>query len=107
MEGVKQPAPPNLRPSASHLPRNGRAPFGGISVTCGAVARWCCMSRSRRLRDLSGAPAFDQLRAELARAADSVAGARPPRRKAIDTSLRPASAEPDEDGGETAPPGSG
>ncbi|MFE5137060.1 hypothetical protein ACFRDV_05195 [Streptomyces fagopyri] len=56
------------------------------------------MSRSRRLRDLSGAPAFEQLTAELARAAMVAKGRRPPRRQTIEKALRPAAAEPDDSG---------
>jgi hypothetical protein len=57
------------------------------------------------LRDLSGELAFDQLRAELARAAMSVIGEKSPRKKAEET-LRPMGAEPDDGLGEAAPPGS-
>ncbi|MGW9026675.1 hypothetical protein ACWGQ5_21300 [Streptomyces sp. NPDC055722] len=63
------------------------------------------MSRSRRLRDLSGELAFDQLRAELARAAMSVTGPKSARKKAEET-LRLMGAEPDDGLGEAAPPGS-
>ncbi|MGW3631877.1 hypothetical protein ACWD7F_17210 [Streptomyces sp. NPDC005122] len=64
------------------------------------------MSRSRRLRDLSGAQAFEQLTAELARAAVVAKGGRSSRRQAIEKALHPVAAESDGNG-EAAPPGSG
>lgn len=58
------------------------------------------MSRSRRLRDLSGPQAFDQLRAQLARAAAGVAREKVPRHEAVET----ARVEPDDIRGEAGPP---
>ncbi|WP_406165767.1 hypothetical protein [Streptomyces sp. NBC_00996] len=58
------------------------------------------------MRDLSGAPAFDQLTAELARAAVAVKGGKSPRRQAVEQVLRPVGEEPD-DNREAARPGSG
>ncbi|MEU1532100.1 hypothetical protein [Streptomyces fagopyri] len=60
------------------------------------------MSRSRRLRDLSGAPAFEQLTAELARAAMVAKGRKSPRRQTDEKALRPAAAKPDGSGGATS-----
>ncbi|GGN87642.1 hypothetical protein GCM10011579_080650 [Streptomyces albiflavescens] len=64
------------------------------------------MSRSRRLRDLSGTPAFEQLTAELARAAVAAKGGKSLRRQAVEQAQRPVGAEPDNDAA-AARPGSG
>ncbi|MFJ8722920.1 MULTISPECIES: hypothetical protein [unclassified Streptomyces] len=59
------------------------------------------------MRELSGAVAFDQLRAELARAAGLIAGDKPPRRKVAEEALRPPGAEPDDGHGEASRLGPG
>lgn len=83
----------------SHIP-----PFSRTSVTASRLGRWWHMSRSRRLRDLAGAPAFEQLTAELARAAVVAKGHKALGRQADGEAQSPVSTK--SDGNEqAAPPG--
>ncbi|MEU6322905.1 hypothetical protein [Streptomyces sp. NPDC047009] len=65
------------------------------------------MSRSRRLRELSGAAAYDQLQAQLARAAAGMARKKPLPRQGTEQTLRPAGPEPDVGHEDVVPIGSG
>jgi hypothetical protein len=65
------------------------------------------MSRSRRLRELSGAAAYDQLQAQLARAAAGMARKKPLPRQGTEQTLCSADPEPDEGHDDVVPIGSG